>query len=124
MTSLLPPLPYSVDEVITSGMGRCRAVRLGDTAQITVSGELCLESSSTLLEAASRTGIDTAQTLVVDLTAVRFADSSAIAALLRLARRAEDDEVHLVVLAAPGPVLRLMDLTGVRERLRLLVAAP
>jgi anti-anti-sigma factor len=123
MTSLLPPLPYSVNEVVPSGTARCHAVRLGATAQVTIAGELCLESSSTLLDAASRAGVDTAQTLVVDLTAVTFADSSAIATLLRLARRAEAEDVHLVVLAAPGPVLRLMDLTGVRESLRLLVAA-
>jgi anti-anti-sigma factor len=91
---------------------------------VTVAGELCLESSPSLLDAVSRAGVDTAQTLVVDLTAVTFADSSAIAALLRLARRTEANGVHLVVLAAPGPVVRILELTGVRERLRLLVAEP
>ncbi len=121
MTSALPPLPYSVDHVVPCPVGRCHAIRLGATAQISAGGELCLESASALQEAATQADVDTADTLVVDLTAVTFADSTAIAALLGLARRAEARGVHFVALASPGPVVRLLDLTGTRERLRLVV---
>jgi len=118
MTSVLP---YSVDLVLPTAVGHVRGSRLGATAQVTAAGELCVESAGTLQEAAGRAGVDSAETLVVDLTAVTFADGTAIAALLGLARRAEAHEVHLVVLAAPGPVVRLLELTGLRDRLRLIV---
>jgi anti-anti-sigma factor len=121
MTSVLPPLPYSVDHVVPCTVARCHAIRLGATAQVTAMGELCMESAGALQEAVARAGVDSAETLVVDLTAVTFADSSAIAALLGVARRAEARHVHLVVLAAPGPVVRLLDLTGVRERLHVVL---
>ncbi len=123
MSSVLPPLPYSVDHVVPCDSGRCRAIRLGATAQVTASGELSLDSAAALQEAAGHAGVDTAETLVVDLTAVTFADSSAIATLLRLARRAEVRGVHFVVLAAPGPVVRLLELTGVSTRLHVVVVA-
>ena len=118
MTTLLL---LATDEVVPSPVGRCRATRLGATRQVLVTGELCLESVGALEQAAVLAGIDTAELLVVDVTAVTFADVPAVGALLGLRRRAEVHDVRLVVVVAPGPVARLLALTGAEERLDIVV---
>jgi anti-anti-sigma factor len=52
--------------------------------------------------------------LWVDLSAVEFMDSTGIAALLDLRRRADDGR-EVVVVCPDGPVRRLLELTGLDQ---------
>jgi anti-anti-sigma factor len=100
---------------------RCTSHVRGTTLQVDVEGEWCLGTTSRI-EAALTRAVDAAppsERVVADLTGVEFADSSAVAALVRLARRARAKGVHLVAVVAPGPVARLAGLTGLHEHLDL-----
>lgn len=55
------------------------------------------------------------QTVVLDLSAVSFASSAAVELLLHVQRRAEHRGVGLLVVTG-GVVLRLLVITGLRER--------
>jgi anti-sigma B factor antagonist len=59
---------------------------------------------------------DAAPDVTVDLSGVRFMDSTGLRALLQARRRAEDDGGRLRLLVDPsGAVARLLDLAGVTD---------
>jgi anti-anti-sigma factor len=118
MATLLPTPP---DDARPPSLGRCHALRFGATGQVSVAGELCVENTGALEDAALRAGVDSAERLVLDLTAVTFADAAAVAALLGVAGRAAAHDVPVVVVVAPGPVADLLSLTGATARLDVVV---
>ena len=86
----------------------------GHRTVIAVSGEVDMASSPSLrseLEAA----LD-AQELRVDLCDTTFMDSSGIHVLLDIHRLAEG---RMTIVCPPGPVRRVLDLTGVAGALRV-----
>ncbi len=91
-----------------------------------VSGELDLHSAPLFQEALDRavTAAERAEgpaskVLVVDLSEAEFMDSAGISTLIRSTQRFEDSggEIRLVVLG--GEVLRLLEVTGLDEALRV-----
>jgi anti-anti-sigma factor len=80
---------------------------------VTVRGDLDLESLAAQRTQLERTAA-AVPVLVLDLTAVTFADSSFLNLLL-MVRRATD----LRLAGAPGQIMRLLELTGADEVLRL-----
>jgi anti-anti-sigma factor len=98
----------------------CNVHRRGATSAIELEGELDLAARPTLDEA-----VDTAiepgpvETLVVDFTHVRFADSTTLAWLVGAEARMREAGGRLVAVATPGPVLDLLHLTGLDRRLTL-----
>jgi anti-anti-sigma factor len=58
-------------------------------------------------------------TLVIDMTAVTFADSTTVTWLLCTARRVDLAGGRLLTVVAPGPVRSLLELTGLDQRLTL-----
>jgi anti-sigma B factor antagonist len=54
--------------------------------------------------------------LLVDLRGLRFLDSSGVRALLDAERDVQAFSGHLEVLVSPGPVKRVLEVTGVLER--------
>jgi anti-sigma B factor antagonist len=103
----------------------CTVHRRGSTSAIELEGELDLAARPTLDEA-----VDTAvepgpvETLVVDFTRVRFADSTTLAWLVGAEARMRDAGGRLVAVATPGPVLDLLHLTGLDRRLTLVDNGP
>ncbi|HEV2891627.1 MAG TPA: STAS domain-containing protein [Frankiaceae bacterium] len=90
--------------------------REGDTAVVTVAGELDIAGAGALRETFLKllAGEETPP-LVVDGSGLTFVDSSGLAVLLMAARRWEDAGSRLV-LRDPSPTLtRIVDLTGVRR---------
>ncbi len=85
----------------------------GAVPTIVVSGEIDI-STSPQLEKALRRALETRpQQVVLDLSAVRFIDSSGVAVLVRAAARVE------VVLRDPSPqVHRIIELTGLTSVFR------
>ena len=56
---------------------------------------------------------------VLDLSDVTFMDSMSLGVVLKAAGRFRRQAKRFVVVAPPGPVLRVLELSGVRERLAL-----
>ncbi len=88
------------------------------TATVVVSGEVDLSSApiveNAIYDAVAADGVDA---VVVDLSAVRFLDSSGIALLLKGRRQADENGVSYQVTGAHGTVRRVLELSGVWEHL-------
>jgi anti-anti-sigma factor len=92
-------------------------VQCGTCTQIAVRGELdmgCVPAFRRTLDAALLTTTDT---LLVDLEAVAFLDSSALALLLETERRAGGANVRLVVIKPAGHARRVLDLCKLDGRI-------
>ncbi len=98
----------------------CIVHRRGLTSAIELEGELDLAAKPTL-EEALETAIEPGpvDTIVVDMTRVEFADSTTLAWLLGLEARVTASGGRLLAVAPPGPVLDLLQLTGLDQRLTL-----
>jgi anti-anti-sigma factor len=95
----------------------------GSAALIAVSGELDLASGPGL-ESELETLSPPATTLVVvDLRQLEFMDSTGLSIIVRAHQRLADLGAELCLVQGSPQVQRLLDLTGVAERLRV-VAAP
>ena len=57
--------------------------------------------------------------VIIDLRGADFADSAGLSVLLNAARRSSVSGRHLVVVCAPGPVLRLLELTALAQTLNV-----
>jgi anti-sigma B factor antagonist len=87
-------------------------------ATVVVSGEIDVASSPTVGEALSQAVLaDGADAVLVDLSAVRFLDSSGISVLLKGRRLAGERAVSYRVTGANDMVRRILELTGVWEHL-------
>jgi anti-sigma B factor antagonist len=60
---------------------------------------------------------------VLDLSALEFMDSSAVHCICELNDRCADQGIQLEIIPAPWPVQRILEVTGVGERLPFLEAA-
>jgi anti-sigma B factor antagonist len=91
---------------------------------LTVRGEVdfstAQEFEGTLRNALS----DTRRRLVVDLRALRFLDSTGLATLLRLDRRARATSREVIFVKGPAQIRRVFALTGVSELLTMVDEPP
>jgi anti-sigma B factor antagonist len=102
----------------------CTVHRNGHTSEIELGGELDLAARRTLDEAtAAALQPGPVETLVVDFSDVTFADSTTVTWLLRTERRARAGGSRLVVVAGPGAVRDLLQITGVDEHLTVVATA-
>src|SRR4051794_9170873 len=82
-------------------------------ARLVVTGEVDLLTAPDFISALGAAQ-EAAPDVVVDLTEVRFMDSTGLRALLEARRRADADGAAIALHLAPGgPVERLLDLAGV-----------
>lgn len=95
-----------------------RTERAGGVVTVAVSGEIDLATGPTV-DRALRDAITGggARTVLVDLSAVQFLDSSGIALLLKGRRLADERAVAYRVTGAEGIVRRVLELGGVWEHL-------
>jgi anti-sigma B factor antagonist len=91
----------------------------GQTTVIAVSGELDLASSPALQEELDRVAASDAQLLIIDLRDLDFMDSTGLSVLVRAHQRIEEQGRQLAMVKGPQQVQRLLSLTGVAERLKL-----
>ena len=89
------------------------AARRGASTLIRVRGELDLARVDELQSLLDGARLQAGTQVVVDLRACPFIDSSVIACLLSADGRAAARGAEVVVLVAPGPVRRTLDLVGV-----------
>ncbi|MGH2930892.1 MAG: STAS domain-containing protein, partial [Solirubrobacteraceae bacterium] len=98
---------------------RVEVQRNDASAVVAVSGELDLASGPELEAELDRiTGPDT-QLLVIDLRRLEFMDSTGLSILVRAHQRLAEEGCEMGLVRGSPQVQRLLDLTGVAERLRL-----
>jgi anti-anti-sigma factor len=89
---------------------------------VRLSGELDLASAPLLERALERAEIETAASLVFDLDALEFLDSTGLQVLLATHRRATEQGQQFAITRGSPQVQRLLDITRVAERLTILEA--
>jgi anti-anti-sigma factor len=102
---------------------RVQVRRQGDAALIAVSGELDLASGSALESELDKVTAPETTLLVVDLRELEFMDSTGLSIIVRAHQRLAESGCELSLVRGSAQVQRLLDLTGVAERVRL-VGAP
>ena len=90
---------------------------------IEVSGELDLASSPALQHELERGSGSDAEVVIVDLQKLEFMDSTGLSVLVRAHQRATEAGRRFGIVKGPPQVQRLLDLTGVAERLTIVDSA-
>jgi anti-sigma B factor antagonist len=98
---------------------RLEVRREGQATVIAVTGELDLASSPALQEELDRVAASDADMLIIDLRELDFMDSTGLSVLVRAHQRAEEQGRQLAMVKGPQQVQRLLSLTGVADRLKL-----
>lgn len=80
-------------------------------------GELDIDGVPTLEAAIARAEETSAQTILVDLSALQFIDGAGVCGLLAASRRSNGASGRLHFLRGTGPVERTIELCGLDERL-------
>jgi anti-sigma B factor antagonist len=107
-------------EISTSELLTIRRARRGGIDRLTLVGELDLATVPVLARAFDDLfGDDAAQMIVVDLTELEFMDSTGIHLLLKMAAACEDGD-RLRVVNGSRAVVRVLDVSGVRDRLPII----
>lgn len=91
----------------------------GQATIIAVSGELDLASSPALQEELDRAAVADSQLLIIDLRGLDFMDSTGLSVLVRAHQRSEEQGRELAMVRGTQQVQRLLNLTGVAERITL-----
>jgi anti-sigma B factor antagonist len=104
---------------IADGTLVVRTAKNGESRLISLVGELDLANAGTVKTALAALIEDSGAPVVIDMRELEFIDSTGIALLVSALSRAEGDaEVRFVPSAYPG-VNRVLELTGLAERLPL-----
>jgi anti-anti-sigma factor len=88
-------------------------ISVGGTRGLALHGELDLTATPRIEEQIQSALLDGAGAFVLDLSGLRFMDSSGVNALLRARSLLGREDRPLVVVCPPGPVRRVLDLIGV-----------
>ena len=95
-----------------------------DIRAIRLEGELDLDTGRDLGALLSQAVGDTTHRPIVDLSAVTFLDSTALAALVKAAEQMRRQGRVLAIVVQPGAVSDLLDLSVVRDRFEVLSELP
>lgn len=90
---------------------------------IEVSGELDLASGPTLESELEKLSAPDTTLVIIDLRRLEFMDSTGLSIIVRAHQRLSQEGCELGLVRGSPQVQRLLDLTGVAERLRV-VSAP
>jgi anti-sigma B factor antagonist len=94
----------------------------GRAPVVVVSGELDLASGPELEAVLERFSTQPTELLIIDLRQVDFMDSTGLSIIVKAHQRFADDGRQLALVRGPSQVQRLLDLTGVADRLPLVDA--
>jgi anti-anti-sigma factor len=95
-----------------------------ETAVVALEGEIDLASVPDAERLIAEAEANSPGRLIVDLREVTFMDSSGLRVLLTAHRRAEEAGRGFALVRGGGTVNRLLDVTGLSERLELLDEPP
>ena len=91
----------------------------GAATVIAVGGELDLASSPALKEQLERISGPETELLVIDLRELEFMDSTGLSIIVGAHNRLAEQGCHVSIVRGTQQVQRLLDLTGVAERMRI-----
>ena len=91
----------------------------GQAVVIGVSGELDLATAPALEAELQAAVASDATVLVLDLRELQFMDSTGLSVIVKTHQRLAESDRRLCLVRGPQQVQRLLDLTGVAERLTL-----
>jgi len=106
-----------MDDTNRFGFLELRSERDDDEHVITLSGELDLDGAERVAVELQRAEATDVRRIVLDLSGLRFIDSSGIRLILAADARSRTDGDRLALIRGPRPVQRVFELTGVTERL-------
>lgn len=86
---------------------------------IGLTGELDLATADRLQDALDEASARPGARVCLDLSALRFLDSSGLAAIIRAHTAIGEHDGHLVVVCVDGPIRRVFETTGLTELLVL-----
>jgi anti-anti-sigma factor len=90
-----------------------------DVALITVSGELDIASAPELEQTLEQIRPELTKLVIVDLRELEFMDSTGLSIIVRAHQRLSESNCELTLIKGQPQVQRLLDLTGVADRVRL-----
>ena len=91
----------------------------GQATVVGVAGELDLASSPELEQQLEQFYASDNELLVIDLRGLEFMDSTGLSVIVSAHQKLIDAGQRLIIVRGPQQVQRLLDLTGVAERLEL-----
>ncbi len=91
----------------------------GRATVVAVTGELDLASSPELEQRLEQFYASDSELLVIDLRGLEFMDSTGLSVIVGAQQKLIDAGRRLIIVRGPQQVQRLLDLTGVAERLEL-----
>jgi anti-anti-sigma factor len=106
-----------MDDTNRFGYLEIRTERNGDQLVIALDGELDLDAAERVDRELRRAEAGDARRIVLDLSALRFIDSTGIRLILFADARSRADGDRLALIRGPRAVHRIFELTGVAERL-------
>ena len=86
---------------------------------VTVKGEMDIAANPELSTVLAMAAAAPGSTVVLDLAAVEFIDSTALGTILKAGGEIESAGKRLVVICAGGPVRRLLEMTNLTQRFQL-----
>jgi anti-anti-sigma factor len=96
----------------------------GELVRIAVAGELDLSSALTFDEEIRRAEERRPKTLVIDLSGLRFLDSTGLRLIMSAQARARKRGIRLAIVEGGDAVKRIFRLAGVNRRLDIVSEAP
>jgi anti-anti-sigma factor len=96
----------------------------GESASITIVGELDLSTAPRVEEALDAVLAKRAQRVVVDLSQVAFVDSSGLRMLIAMSDRAGEEGWTLALVRPPEPARSVFQITGAEENLPFVEEGP
>jgi anti-sigma B factor antagonist len=107
-------------DAVVHGDFQVEATRTGETELIAIRGELDLASGPVLEAELARISPEQTRVVVVDLRGLQFMDSTGLSIIVHAHRTLAESECELCLVRGTPQVQRLLNLTGVAERVRLL----
>lgn len=119
MTDAVPhdPQPLRADEVIDLGHLTVTSQRDRAVHRIRLVGELDLATTDGAENALMRAEASDAASIVVDLSALTFIDSTGLRLLYSAAKRSRDSSDRLVLLRGGPAVQRALQLSGLEDQM-------
>jgi anti-sigma B factor antagonist len=115
------PTRTPAHELFVDGTARFNRQTIGHRSVIGVTGEVDVLAAPSLRRAIDEALSTGCLELWIDLTETEFMDSSGLHALVDTHARVRDLERRLTVICPPGPVRRVIDVSGLADQLPLAV---
>ena len=91
-----------------------------DSVRLILSGELDLSSAALVEEELARVERDAPRRIVLDLSGLRFMDSTGLRLIVAADSRAREQDRGLAIVQGPESVRRVFEITGLEQRLEFM----